>query len=370
MRLRVHAFIPGFILAVSAMAAFASERVLEPVGLSTDGRSLELQITKKEFRVWGVNYDHDSAEPNGRLIEDYWMDEWDTVVSDFREMKELGANVVRIHLQFGKFMASPDEANDESLAQLQKLLVLAEDTGVYLNITGLGCYHQADVPPWYDALDEASRWKAQARFWFHVASACRESNAVFCYDLMNEPVIGDGKEKGWLAGELGGKHYVQRITLDKGTRSSTEIAAKWVKMLVTAIRETGATQLITVGVIPWSHVWPNAKPVFYSPEAVQHLDIVSIHLYPKSGEIQKAVDAMRAYEIGKPLIIEETFPLSCSVAELTEFMKSTKKRTCGYFSFYWGTTAAEYARDREKSLKNHLMHSWLIEFKRLAGELQ
>ncbi len=49
----------------------------------------------------GVNYDHDS-QGEGRLLEDYWIDEWETVRGDFREMKELGANVVRIHLQFGK----------------------------------------------------------------------------------------------------------------------------------------------------------------------------------------------------------------------------------------------------------------------------
>jgi hypothetical protein len=29
--------------------------------------------------VWGVNYDHDSKGENGRLLEDYWSDEWETV---------------------------------------------------------------------------------------------------------------------------------------------------------------------------------------------------------------------------------------------------------------------------------------------------
>ena len=36
--------------------------------------------------MWGVNYDHDDA---GRLLEDYWADEWPTVVEDFREIKAL-----------------------------------------------------------------------------------------------------------------------------------------------------------------------------------------------------------------------------------------------------------------------------------------
>ena len=82
---------------------------------------------------------------------------------------------------------------------------LADETGLYLDLTGLGCYHKQDLPPWYDALEEAQRWEVQARFWSAIARACRGSPAVFCYDLMNEPVIGGGKPGEWLTGELGGK---------------------------------------------------------------------------------------------------------------------------------------------------------------------
>ena len=57
------------------------------------------------FLAWGFNYDHD--EP-GRLLEDYWDKEWDTIAADFAEMKALGANIVRIHLQLGKFMDAFD----------------------------------------------------------------------------------------------------------------------------------------------------------------------------------------------------------------------------------------------------------------------
>src|SRR5688572_31613419 len=60
--------------------------------------------TERRIVMWGFNYDHDDA---GRLLEDYWADEWDTVAEDFREMKALGGNVVRVHLQLGKFMTGP-----------------------------------------------------------------------------------------------------------------------------------------------------------------------------------------------------------------------------------------------------------------------
>ena len=61
-------------------------------------------------------------------------------------MKQLGANVVRIHLQLGKFMDGPDKPNEKALDRLGKLVALAERTRLYLDLTGLGCYHKKDVP--------------------------------------------------------------------------------------------------------------------------------------------------------------------------------------------------------------------------------
>ena len=86
-------------------------------------------------------------------------------------MKKLGANVVRIHLQVGKFMDGPDKANAKALARLAKLLRLAEKEHLYLDLTGLGCYHKKDVPVWYDKLTEKDRWDVQARFWQAVAGS-------------------------------------------------------------------------------------------------------------------------------------------------------------------------------------------------------
>ncbi|HLF91869.1 MAG TPA: hypothetical protein VJB14_00260, partial [Planctomycetota bacterium] len=72
---------------------------------------------------WGFNYDHDET---GRLIEDYWHDEWPKIEEDFREMKALGANVVRVHLQFGKFMRTAAEPEPRELERLARLLELSE----------------------------------------------------------------------------------------------------------------------------------------------------------------------------------------------------------------------------------------------------
>jgi sugar phosphate isomerase/epimerase len=332
------------------------KRQLDWIVLSEDGSSFIQKQSKNPFTVWGVNYDHDR---DGRLIEDYWVDEWDTVVEDFYEIKALGANVVRVHLQFGKFMNTSTEANQQSLDQLKRLLELAEETGLYLDITGLGCYHIKDVPEWYDSMSEAERWDAQANFWRAIATTCANSPAVFCYDLMNEPVTGgNGSDASpWLAGELGGKYFVQRITLDAAGRTGEEIAKAWVDTLVSAIHKQDRNHLITVGVIPWAHVWENAKPLFYSDSVSKNLDFVSVHFYPKTGEVDKALQALAKYDIGKPLVIEEMFPLSCSIEEMNRFIDGSHQITEGWISFYWGKTIAEYEQDQD--MPSSIIKRWL-----------
>jgi hypothetical protein len=336
---------------------------LEAIRLSSDGKSFVLGDSGPPFRVWGVNYDHDATGANGRLLEDYWETEWDKVRHDFREMKGLGANVVRIHLQFGKFMDGPEMPNPRSLAQLSRLLGLAEETGLYLDLTGLGCYHKAETPVWYDALDDVARWDAQAHFWSALARTCRDSKAVFCFDLMNEPVIEGKSGDGWVTGELGGYSYVQRLTLTRGKRTGDEVAKAWVDRLTGAIRQEDPSRLITVGAIPWAMIWPGAKPVFYSPEIGGALDFVSIHVYPKKGEIDKALAAIRTYEVGKPIVIEETYPLECGVEEMDDFLKRSKPLTQGYISFYWGTISPEFGASASHPDVAPLIDGWLKYFR-------
>lgn len=181
-----------FLLLALACVSSACAQNMPPIRVSDDGTHFVLGESDQRFVPYGFNYDH---EGDGELIEDYWIDRWQLVESAFQEMKQLGANVVRIHLQFGKFMNSPDDPNEVSLQQLSRLLRLAETTGLYLDITGLGCYHKQDVPAWYDALEEQQRWNAQTNFWTAVSKTCAGSPAVFCYDLMNEPVVGGGKKR-------------------------------------------------------------------------------------------------------------------------------------------------------------------------------
>ena len=162
---------------------------------------------------------------------------------------------------------------------------------------------------------------------------------------------------------------MQRLTLEKGARTQTEIAKAWVDKMTAAIRGQDPQHMITVGVIPWAMVWPNAKPIFYAPEVSPALDFVSIHVYPKKGEIEKALAALAVYDIGKPLLIEETFPLSCSIEEMDEFLKKSRARAEGYVSFYWGRTIDEYSKTAKTDITAAIVLQWLTYFQQHAEEM-
>src|ERR1700733_5441494 len=207
---------------LGGVAVSAAPAPLERVVVSPDRSHFALAGSGSSFHPWGFNYDHD---PAGRLLEDYWQGEWTEVEKDFAAMKTLGANVVRVHLQVGKFMKSAHEPDMRSLNQLARLLSLAKRTGLYLDVTGLGCYNRPDVPRWYNDLNEAQRWDVQSRFWEAVAQTCAGSPAIFCYDLMNEPVVADGvKDRDWTPGEFGGRYFVQSLRLNWAGRPEGQVA--------------------------------------------------------------------------------------------------------------------------------------------------
>jgi len=350
-------------LLVLTASVFAAD--LERVRLSEDGKGFVLSESNEPFIPWGFNYDH---EEDGRLLEDYWNKQWPTVESAFREMKQLGANVVRIHLQFGAFMESPTQPRQTSLRQLGRLIRLAEQTELYLNLTGLGCYHKQDVPDWYDQLSEQDRWAAQAVFWEAVAETCADSPAIFCYDLMNEPVVpgGDKPRDDWLGPGFGGKHFVQFITLDRQGRDRSEIARSWIRTLTAAIRKHDQRHLITVGLVPWSLDRPGLTSGFVPEKIADELDFLAMHIYPEKGKIDEAIETVKGFAIvDKPLIIEETFVLKCGAEELEEFIDRSKPYATGWIGFYWGKTPEEL-RPAE-TISEAMTLSWLELFQQKSG---
>ena len=319
-----------------------------------DGRSFTFASSGKAFVPRGFNYDRDA---DGRLIEEYWEAEWPKVAQDFAEMKKLGANVVRVHLQFGRFMESPDKANEKALERLGRLVSLAESQNLYLDLTGLGCYKKETIPEWYDRLSEKDRWRAQAVFWEAIAARCAGHPGVFCYDLMNEPVVPTGQTKEWLGPAFAGVyHYVQYIALDQRDRKRTKIARDWLRAMTAAIRKHDKLPMITVGMLPTS------GSGFVPKEVAREVDFLSVHIYPASSNIQESLDTVKEFSVGKPLVIEELFPMHCTIPELREFLEQAK--VAGWMGFYWGKTPEEYRKSG--SIGDAIMLGWLELFQQMV----
>ena len=250
-------------------------------------------------------------------------------------------------------------SNENALGRLGRLVKLAEETKLYLDLTGLACYRKQDVPAWYNALGETERWEAQAHFWEAVAKCCAASPAIFCYDLMNEPIVPGGARKpgDWLTGELGGFVYCQFISLDQAGRPRPDIARRWIARLTAAIRKHDQRHLLTVGLLPNS-LGTEAGMSGFIPRAIAgNLDFISVHLYPKTGQLAKDLKTLKGFKIGKPVVIEETFPLGCSAADLGDFIGRSKRHAAGWIGFYWGQTPAELSKST--SVGDTLTAAWL-----------
>jgi hypothetical protein len=361
MRYRVAATLVCILVTLRLVAASPSW-----VELSKDGRALQLGESGKRFTPWGFNYDRDHRV---RLLEEYWETEWTTVEEDFREMKELGANVVRVHLQFGRFMEAPDKPNAANLARLVKLVRMAEELGLHLDLTGLGCYRKKDVPAWYDALAEQERWQAQARFWEVIAQACADRPGVFCYDLVNEPLTpGDDKPiKDWVHPlALSDLHYVQYIARELAGRKRAGVAQTWTRQMVQAIRKHDKRHLVTIGLITINLGKPEEASGFIPARIAAELDFLAIHIYPQKDKLDDAIDVLkRCKAAGKPLLVEEIFPLACDAPTLRTYIERANNEALadGWIGFYWGKTPTELKQSN--SLGDQLTLSWLELFQSL-----
>jgi len=222
-------------------------------------------------------------------------------------------------------------------------------------------------------LDEPDRWAAQANFWENIAAVCASSPAIFCYDLINEPLSpGEKRPPGkWRSGNLfGGYDFLQFIALDPGRRAREEIPVEWIRRMSAAIRLHDREALITVGLLPWSREWKHLSG-FVPEKVAPELSFISVHLYPDHNKPGEALESLRRFAVGKPVVIEEIFPLSCGVAELEDFMRASREFACGWIGHYDGATPAELdAREREGKLTvaQAAYRDWLRLFVRLKPE--
>ncbi|MBK7972124.1 MAG: cellulase family glycosylhydrolase [Deltaproteobacteria bacterium] len=316
---------------------------LERIVRKADGSGFMGATSGRAFVPWGMNYD--------QHIEGWWDADWSRLVSDFREMRRMGVNTVRVLLQTVRILNPPTSGypngtpNTAALAQVTRLVRLAEQTGLYLDITGLGIEDPAAQQAWYDDRDENGRWAAQERFWISVVQAVGASPAVAWFDLMNEPSAQAGPSGSWCAGLFGGYCYVQYLTDDAAGRTSVAIARAWMTRMKNAIRVTAGdtTHLISVGLLPYGYSG-------FRPSDVTDLeDFGTVHMYPRSdaagtptNELQFDIDSVKSFKpAGQPLVVEEMLNMNCSEADLETFVLGTRPEVGGWLGHYMTRPPAE-----------------------------
>ena len=88
-----------------------------------------------------------------------------------------------------------------------------------------------------------------------------------------------------------------------------------------------------MGLVDWSLDRPGLTSGFVPENVADALDFVSVHVYPKKGQVDEALKTLEGFVVGKPVLIEETFPLTCSPNELEEFIDGSKKHAAGWIGF-------------------------------------
>ena len=105
------------------------------------------------------------------------------------------------------------------------------------------------------------------------------------------------------------------------------------------------------------------------PEVGAKLDFVSVHFYPRKGEVEQALTALAVYELGKPLVIEEMFPLKCGQVELDQFIDRSRKTVDGYIGFYWGKSIEDYEREKP-DIAGAITMQWLKYFLKKSPKMK
>jgi hypothetical protein len=83
--------------------------------------------------------------------------------------------------------------------------------------------------------------------------------------------------------------------------------------------------------------------------------------------VDDAIATLKGFAVGKPVVIEETFPLRCSAPELDSFIAKSGGIAAGWIGFYWGVPPDELRKS--KSIAAAMTLGWLDVFEKRGKKL-
>ncbi|HSO99042.1 MAG TPA: hypothetical protein VLP43_08820 [Solirubrobacteraceae bacterium] len=286
-----------------------------------------LYAGKRPWRVWGMNWGVGDHSPVIAYFDNPTAARLATLKAELRTARRMGANSMRVYLELGQVMATPTQPRQRTLSALQRLLQLAQNEGVYLDITGNLVWRPWLAPAWYERMPWQARWQVQARFWRAVAHAASTSPAVLLYELTSEPIVAE--TVGYYYGELGHWWFIQSIATQPACDADA-LARKWTQMMARAIRSQD-DRPVTIGLLPLT-----AGP-FAPANIARDLDLLTVHVYPTSGQASDATSLIRSFAMyRKPLLLGETFMMLCDPNTLKTFLTTSAPYLAGTFEFFNG----------------------------------
>ncbi|HWJ50394.1 MAG TPA: hypothetical protein VNR42_05200 [Solirubrobacteraceae bacterium] len=161
-----------------------------------------LYAGSRPWRAWGMNWGVGDDAPVVSFFDNPTAANFSVLKRELRTAHGMGANSMRVYLQLGQVMATATRSRQATLTALRDLLTVAQDDGIYLDITGDLVWQPSRAPTWYERMPWQERWQVQARFWKAVAHAASTSPAVLCYELTSEPIVAQNRGPATTSGKL------------------------------------------------------------------------------------------------------------------------------------------------------------------------
>ena len=348
-RLLVLSFV-GFVVICPLCACRAENPAMQLIVVTPDGQGFVERDSRRPYIPFGTNY----YDPHTGWAPKIWRQfDAQKVHEHFQIMQGLGVNCTRVFLAAATFQPAADTIDEQQLKKLDTLVEIARESGIRLMLTGPD--HWEGSPSYWrpDRFAGENSLRAIEHFWQVVGERYKGEPAIFAWDLLNEPHLPWFVEQwrplwnAWLketykswdklkaawGTELADANQWDEISApaDKPDANSPklrdwqlfreELADRWVRRQVEALRKADPAHLITVGYIQWSyplvrHGNPGRYAAFNPHRQVGLLDFVTIHFYPTLGDPFGSeenwtknigyLQAVLAYcHAGKPVVLGE-----------------------------------------------------------------
>jgi hypothetical protein len=307
------------------------------IRVSKDGHGFVEGAEGKPFVPFGANYFDPKTGWAPKIWERY---DHERVARQLGQMAEAGLNAIRVFLDIKCLNPAADEYSAKGFDTVDDMVKVAAKAGIRIIFSGPNWWNGGAPHRKGDPYTDPQQVDYTLALWRKIAARWGAEPTIMAWDLFNEPMIGWPKESP-VRLPLWRKHAKDKLGLDAGadlpqpeTKGQDKkvwgeylqfqegLATEWVRRQCEALRQAGAKQMISVGLIQW------AIPVLlpgglgmacFNPRKLSpHLDYMSIHFYPmlrdgKAGlepelALQRAyleVVARAAYRPEKPLVLEE-----------------------------------------------------------------